>query len=501
MESKNYGDKPSLDYLFHPNSIAIAGVSTDMAKIASGRVFLESLIGAGFKGELYPVSGKPGKILGLKIYPSIRDIPDAVDYVISALPAQATPQLIIDCATKKVKVIHMFTAGFSEIADEGGKRLESQITTMARQRDISIIGPNCMGLYCPKTGLAFGPDLPKESGAIGFISQSGGNAVLGIREAASRGIYFSKVISCGNACDLNESDFLEYLTHDPDTEIIAAYIEGVKDGTRFIERLKQATKAKPVIIYKGGTTESGTRAVASHTAAIAGSNRVWDSLLKQVGAIQVHSMEELLDLLSLFRYMSPPKGRATAIIGIGGGNSVHAADACSDAGLTIPLLPTEIRNRLKELYGGSETGASFRNPVDTYILRGDLLQETIKLVANCKQIDLLITHITLGFNPKEDLMMVKYIESVISISKEISKPMAIVLYPIGITKFKRITSEAAAAFYKAGFPLFSSFGQAAEAITKFIDYRDKVHLVAAAVDQPRQMASRTIIQRRKGGKG
>ncbi len=471
---KDYNDKLSLDYLFHPNSIAIVGVSTDATKIASGQVFLESLIIAGFKGKIYPVSREEGEILGLKIYPGINDIPDTVDYVISAIPAQDTPQLIIDCATKRVKAIHMFTAGFSEIADEAGEQLQSQITTMARQRSISIIGPNCMGLYCPKTGLAFHPDVPKESGTIGFVSQSGGNAIVAIREAASRGIHFSKVISYGNACDLNESDFMEYLTHDPETKIIAAYIEGVNDGTRFIEALKQATKVKPVIVYKGGTTESGTRAVASHTGAIAGSDRLWDSLLKQVGAIQAHSMEELLDILMLFSYMSPPKGRATAIIGIGGGNSVRAADAGSDAGLTVPLLPAETRNRLKEIYA-SEVGGSFRNPVDTYFARWDLLQETIKIVADCDQIDLLILHITIGFaGPKYEtrLNLIKpYVESISSVTRVINKPVAIVLYPIGLAKFEPITAEEEVALYKAGLSVFPLVGQAARAIAKFIEYQ------------------------------
>ena len=472
MQSKHYDDKPSLDYLFHPNSIAIAGVPPDTTKLASGRLFLESLIDAGFKGKIYPVSRDGGEVFGLKIYTSIKDIPDTVDYVISAIPAQHTPQLITDCATKGVKVIHMFTAGFSEIANKEGAQLEAQIATLARQKGIRIIGPNCMGLYCPKTGLAFHPDLPKERGNIGFISQSGGNAVLAIREAASRGIYFSKVISYGNASNLNESDFLEYLIHDPDTEIITAYIEGVKNGTRFSKILKQATKAKPVIVYKGGTTESGTRAVASHTGAIAGSGRVWDSLLKQVGAIQVYSVEEMLDILSLFKYMSPPKGRATAIIGIGGGNSVLAADDCANADLIVPLLPAKIRSSLKEMYA-SETGASFRNPVDMYFDRMDLVQKTIKTVANCDQIDLLIIHITLGFNPKYEakLNIIKpYIDSVISASKEINKPTAIVLHPFGLAKFGQTTSEVEALIYKAGLPVFPSVGQAARATAKFIQY-------------------------------
>ena len=476
MADNNYDDKPSLDYLFHPDSIAIVGVSTDKTRIASGQVYLESLLSGGFKGKIYPVSRDRGEILGLKIYPGIKDIPGKVDYVISAIPAQDTPQLIIDCAAKGVKAIHMFTAGFSEIADAAGEQLQSQITTMARQRGIPILGPNCMGLYCPKTGLAFHPDVPRESGTIGFVSQSGGNAIVAIREAAARGIHFSKVISYGNACDLNESDFLEYLAHDPETRVIAAYVEGVSDGARFVRALKQAAEMKPVIVYKGGTTESGTRAVASHTGAIAGSGRVWGGLLKQVGAIQVHSMEELLDILVLFSYMSPPKGRATAVVGIGGGNSVRAADACASAGLTMPLLPAATRNRLKEIYA-SEVGGSFRNPVDTYFVQWGLLEETIKIVADCDQIDLLILHITLGFaghRYETKINLVKpYIESVISTTGAINKPVAIALYPIGLTKYEPTTSEAEAALHQAGLPVFPSVAQAANAIVKYIDYHQR----------------------------
>jgi acyl-CoA synthetase (NDP forming) len=473
MADNSYDEKPSLDYLFHPDSIAIVGVSTDKNRIASGQVYLESLLGIGFKGKIYPVSRDQGEILGLKIYPGIMEIPDKVDYVISAIPAQDTPQLIIDCAAKGVKAIHMFTAGFSEIADAAGEQLQSQITNMAWQRGIPILGPNCMGLYCPKTGLAFHPDVPRESGTIGFVSQSGGNAIVAIREAAAKGIYFSKVISYGNACDLNESDFLEYLAHDPETRVIAAYVEGVRDGARFIKALKQAAEMKPVIVYKGGITESGTRAVASHTGAIAGSSRVWDGLLKQVGVIQVYSMEELLDILVLFSYMSSPKGRATAVVGIGGGNSVRAADACASAGLTMPPLPTATRDRLKRIYR-SEVGGSFRNPVDTYFVQWGLLEKTIKVVADCDQIDLLILHITLGFaghRYEKKINLIKpYIESVINITGAINKPVAVALYPIGLTKYEPSTSEAEAALCQAGLPVFPSVAQAANAIIKYIDY-------------------------------
>lgn len=307
MQSKK--NRPDLEYLFHPKSVAIVG---------GFQGFLQALLSLEYKGRIYPVHPGEGEIFGFKIYPSIRDIPDTVDHVIVAVPAQHVPQLITDCSAKGVKAIHIFAAGFSEIEDEDGKRQQAEVVAAAQQAGIRIIGPNCMGLYCPKAGLAFGEGAPKESGPVGFSSQSGGNSVYAIDEGAARGIYFSKVISYGNACDLNETDFLEYFTHDPETEIIALYIEGIKDGRSFIQALRQATKMKPVIVYKGGITESGGRAVASHTANISGQDTVWRSLLKQAGAIQVDSMDELLDIVLLFRYMPPPKGRNAAIIGTGG---------------------------------------------------------------------------------------------------------------------------------------------------------------------------------------
>jgi acyl-CoA synthetase (NDP forming) len=469
------GDSPDLDYLFHPGSIAVVGVSKKTGIIASGQIFLRALIDTGFKGRVYAVSREGGEILGLRIYAGLRDIPDKIDYVISAIPARDTPQLIIDCAAKGVKAIHMFSAGFSEIADEEGKQLQSQITAMARQRNIRIIGPNCMGLHCPSSGLAFHPDMPKEIGNIAFISQSGGNAIYALREGGSRGIYFSKVISYGNASDLDECDFLEYLIQDLETEVVAIYIEGVRNGARFIEALKRVTRVKPVIVYKGGSTESGTRAVASHTGAIAGSDKVWESLLKQVGAIQVYSIEEMIDMLMLFRYMSPPEGRAAAIIGIGGGNSVRAADACSNAGLTVPLLPAPTRDRLKAIYA-SEVGGSFRNPVDTYFVRWDLLQETIEAVADCKLIDFLMIHITIGFaGPRYEKklnLIQPYVDLVSRVTRAINKPAAIILYPIGLAKYESIAAEAEATLFKAGLPVFPLVGKAAEAIARFIDYHE-----------------------------
>ena len=471
MQGKNnHSDKPALDYLFHPRSIAVTGVSTNTTGLNFGQMLLKCLISAEFNRKLYPV-GRGSEVFGLKIYPSIKDVPEAVDYVISALPAPLTPQLIADGATKGVKAIQMFTAGFSETGSEEGRELERQITTLARRKGIRLIGPNCMGLYCPKTRLAFGTDFPKKSGSIGFIAQSGGNSIYAIREAATRGIYFSKVTSYGNACDLNGADFLEYLAQDPETKIITAYIEGLKDGQRFIKVLRQAAREKPVIIFKGGTTEIGAKTAASHTSAIAGSGRIWHSLLQQVGAIQVYSIEELVDVALLFTYMSPPRGKNTAVIGLGGGASVQAADVCSNAGLAMPTLPVEIRQRLKDILG-MEAGNIFNNPLDLYHRgRQELIEQAVKVIANYDQIDLLIMQIPFDMYA---IPMAKplglYIKSLIKLSKGINKRTAVVLSFIASAEYKQITFARLIALSKAGFPVYPSVSRAANAISKFIQY-------------------------------
>jgi len=262
----------SLEFLFHPRSVAFVGITTAHPEHWT-RTFLEGFLE--FEGAIYLVNPRGGEIKGLKVYPSLGDIPDTIDCVIGLVPARVVPGLVEECAGKGVRAVYFCTAGFSEIGEEEGTRLEAELAEVARRKRIRVLGPNCMGIYCPNSRMSYSPLFPKESGPVGFISQSGGNSIYLVRQAAARGVRFSKVISYGNACDLNESDFLEYLTTDADTKIIAVYIEGVKDGRRFRQALEKAAKEKVVVLLKGGITEGGARAVAGHTAALAGSEITW----------------------------------------------------------------------------------------------------------------------------------------------------------------------------------------------------------------------------------
>ncbi len=463
--------KPALDYIFHPRSIAIAGVSSDSKEFSIANSFITRFRKAGFKGNIYPLNPSGGEVTGMKIYPGVRDIPEPVDYVVSAIPARNTPQLIADCAAKGVKLVHLFSAGFSELGNETGQQLEAEIAAIARQGGVRLSGPNGMGLYCPSTGLSFDDGFTRESGPLGWLAQSGRNCTYVIRDAITHGLYFSKVISYGNGVDLNESDFLEYFRDDPETEIIAAYIEGVKDGRRFFRVLKEAAQVKPVIVMKAGTTEAGSRAAQSHTAAIAGSETVWSAALKQAGAIQVHSLDEMVDLLLLFRFMSRPRGNNISIIGFSGGAGIQATDSCVNAGINVPLAPLEIQEKLKEICEG-EAGSIFKNPFDLWPRRGARgTTGAIELIAGWDKTDLLMVHMQFDLSLANRARLAKpYLDTLTKLGNEIRKRTVVVLDFIITAEARKLSLEVQSAFAEAGFPVFPSSSRAATALGRFMQY-------------------------------
>ncbi len=462
---------PDLEYLFHPKSVAVVGVAADPRNTPGGRSFLEALIEFGYKGDLYPVNPNASEILGLKAYPDLLSVPQTPDYVICGLPAPLTPQLVKDCAAKGVKAVALYTAGFSEAGEEG-RRLEQEVVELARQGGVRLIGPNCLGIYCPSAGLSYNPYFSREAGGVGLLCQSGGNSIELTFMGGFQGIHFSKVISYGNAADLDEAEFLEYFVQDAETEIIALYIEGVKRGQRFVEVLTEAAKVKPVILLKGGRAEAGVEAAASHTGSLAGRKEAWDALCRQIGIIQVRSMEEMLDIILALLYMKPPKGRRVGIIGVGGGVSVLATDECESAGLDVPPLPGEVR---QELLGFTpEAGTSLRNPVDTSVgtfSNPSEVYQTIKIVADYKGLDLLLVHMSLVYMFFREKTEAKArLGRIIKAGREIDIPMVMVLR-IGDTP---VTSGLFFELYQmcleGGLPVYPTIGRAAGAISKFIEY-------------------------------
>jgi acyl-CoA synthetase (NDP forming) len=358
--------RSNLEYVFSPRSMAVVGLSPDPHGTWLNQVYLQAPLRAGFQGPVYPVNLKGGHIGDLRVYTRLRDIPGPVDYVVSCVPAQHTPGLLEDCVVAGVKVVQLYTAGFSETGQAAGIDLQDRLLEIARGGRIRLIGPNCMGVYRPSCGMSFSLDFPKEPGNVGFLCQSGGNAIYLIRSGASRGLRFSKGISFGNACDVNECDILEYLADDPETEVIAAYIEGTSDGRRLAEVLTKATSAKPVVIYKGGQTEAGARAAASHTGAMAGSQEIWEGLIRQAGAIRVNSIEGITDTLVALLQVKRPRGLNALVVGVGGGASVVATDELGKAGLKLPPIPASIQERMQQII--PPAGGMLRNPIDAFPL-------------------------------------------------------------------------------------------------------------------------------------
>lgn len=475
------GDPLAIDYIFHPRSVAVLGPSPQFGFGAMGTSFVIAIQYMGFEGDLYPVNPKYENILGLKCYPSLLDIPGPVDHVIFSIPVRAVLDVVDDCVAKGVKSMHFFTAGFSETGEEEGAELERQVVQRARQAGIRVVGPNCIGIYCPAAKISFGPGTPRSPGPVAFLSQSGGNAADLLTTAAPRGIRFSKIISYGNAADLNESDFLEYLTEDPDTEIIALYIEGVKDGRRFFRAMRRASARKPVIVLKGGRTESGTRAVFSHTASLAGSLAVFKALVRQVGAVEVDSMGELVDMLLIFRFLErPPAGRGVGIVGGGGGFSVFAADEVDEAGLKAPLLSPRVQKELRRFT--PVAGSSVRNPVDTLaIMEPAKLTDTLCLVASDEAVDVLLAHTGFGWGPGRvatamgldlDRLMEAVVDALAQAREAAKKPIALVVATPPILEATDYSLRFQELCCRRGFAVFPSIPRAAKAIARMVAWRE-----------------------------
>jgi len=247
-----------IDAIFHPRSVAVVGASANPD--TPGYDYVKSMQEFGFKGDIYPVNPKGGEIAGLPVYASLRDLPGDIDYIISCIPSDHILQLVADAAARHAKAIQLFTGRFSETGRPEDAALERKLLDATRRAGVRLIGPNCMGLLYPAHGLSFRRDMSHEAGVVGFLSQSGHLLFEITHFGEPRGLHFSKAVSYGNGLDLDESDFLEYFADDAETKVVGAYVEGVRDGRRFLKALKRASSRKPVVVLKGGRTSAGGRA-------------------------------------------------------------------------------------------------------------------------------------------------------------------------------------------------------------------------------------------------
>ena len=359
-------------YLFEPRSVAVIGASSNPEKI--GNVFIDNILSSGFKGAVYPVNPSGGRILGLPVYKSLGDIPGEVDLACIAIGADMVFDAVKDCAAKGVKFAVVIAAGFSE---SGNVEEEREIVSYASAHNLRILGPNIFGVYSSMAPVnaTFGPKHIT-AGDVGIITQSGAIAVSMIGLTREENIGLSAIIPVGNKADIDEVDLLDYLLAHDGTRVILMYIEGVRQGARFVEALKRATRIKPVVVIKAGKSPMGALAAASHTGSLAGEDKMFDDIARQCGAVRAETIHQALNWCKLQSAAPRPAGENTVVITNGGGMGVMCADACEKYGVRL----FDDRQALEGIFAPVVPSfGSYRNPVD---LTGDTTADSYFDVVN-----------------------------------------------------------------------------------------------------------------------
>lgn len=459
-------DFDKLDRAFSPRAVAVVGDSK-----ATNFEWLRGQLK--FKGKLYSVHVNPDtakeiEALGVKNYSSLLDVPEPVDLAIVAVARRAALGVLEDCIRKEVAAAHFFAAGFSETLTPEGIELERQLTARAEDAGFLLIGPNCMGLFNPRVGIRQSEDQYLDVwGPVGFLSQSGSIAIAFSLDAYQQGVYLSKSVSYGNGIAVDSPDFVEYFGRDPEIKVIGMYIEGVKDGRRFFNVLREVASKKAVVIWKGGRTEEGNRAIASHTGSLALSRDIWDAAIRQCGAIQVSSMEELIDTIKALLFLPPVRGRRVAIAGGPGGQSVIATDIFAEVGLEVPKLTQESYAELETFF--EVVGGSYRNPIDTAgPVRRDMrrIMSVVSRDANIDNIAYIVsTRPGWHMRPQQIQGIVAVLEEV----KKQSKPLIAMVF-LHVPDSSREVADIILKLQEHGIPAFPSISRGARALKNVFDY-------------------------------
>jgi len=355
--------KTDLEQFFSPSSIAIVGVPRNDYRFG-GLSYLNKFKEYGFPGKLYPINPKATEISGLKAYSDLSSLPEVPDLAIICVTARLVPKILEECARIGLRHIHILSSGFKEIGTKEGDILEQRVTAISEENGLLVIGPNCMGPYSPSGRLTPWGAIPGMSGSLGIISQSGGLAQRLTEYTSSLGIGVEKAVSIGNAAVLSTIDYLEFMARDEKIRVIAMYLESVKDGTRLFHLAKEVSQKKPIILWKGGETEVGALTAASHTGGMAGEMKIWEAFCRQTGVVHVRSMDEWVDAIMAFSFLTAPTGKGVFLIGGGGGNSVSNSDLCIREGLDVPPLSEPTIAWLRE--SGPAAGSIFGNPLDMW---------------------------------------------------------------------------------------------------------------------------------------
>ncbi len=467
-----------LDAFFKPKSVAVVGATKRINK--AGHVifknFVENKRRGVFIGEVFPVNPNEDSILGFTCYPTLTKIPGKLELVVIVVPANIVPKIMEDAASKKVKVAVIVSSGFSEI---GNHTLENKIVATAKKARIRVLGPNCLGVYDTRTGvdMLFLPETkilttgdevvatPRPlKGDIAIVTQSGAFGVSALDYLTGRQIGVSKFVSFGNKCDVDEAEMLHYLLYDDETKVILLYVEDIKSGREFIKVAKNVTKKKPIVALKAGRTEAGARAAASHTGAMAGSDKIYDAVFAQTGILRAKDMEEFFDAGKALAMQPPANGDNVGIITDAGGPGIMAVDECELKGLTVKRFSEgtiQKFERLKE-EGKLPKFATNSNPVDvTGSATSVMFEYATEILFQDSEINGIIL---LGLHHTPALQE-DYIDMVAKVASKYDKPM--VACDIGETEMALHTRFR---FDKLGIPAYPSPEDAARAMNALVKY-------------------------------
>ena len=439
-----------MDSLFTPSSIAVVGASSVSGKI--GNTILSNLLSAGFSGRLYPVNPRGGTACGLEACKKISEIGEPVDLGVIAIPRAGVLGAFRELLQLGVGSVVVVSAGFKEV-DHEGWQLETELAQLAKEHDVNLLGPNCLGVINSRGGVnaSFATGNPY-AGSMGFFSQSGALCVAVLDWALGTKIGFSKFVSLGNKAVINEASILEYLGNDPETKVILGYVENIEDGREFMEQAAKVSMKKPVLMMKAGTTPAGARAASSHTGAMAGSDQACNAAFRQSGVIRVEKLDELFNLAKAFSVQELPQGPNLGIVTNAGGPGILAADACGESVMRMPTFSPSTIGDLQRMLPGY---ASLYNPVD---LLGDADAESygraVRVVGHDPAVNSLLVIIAPMFN----LDLTSVAKAVVEGMAEVSKPVFCCLMG------RKNSVEAREIFAEAGVPVYDFPKQAVRAM-------------------------------------
>lgn len=465
-----------LDRMFNPKTVVVIGdKGPNYMWLKNNMPVLEK------GGNLYSVQLDEKEIpgieaLGIKNFKSLMDIPEPIDYAQVAVPRQVAPIILKGLIEAKAAGAGFFTSGFAETGEELGIKLQETITEMAKAANFNLVGPNCMGLYLPKHGVRFSLDAPiVDDGRVGFLSQSGTHGIMFSLVANANGMHLSRCASFGNAVVLDVADYVEYLADDDETDIIGMYVEGVKNGRRFFEVLKDACKKKPVIVWKGGQTEAGARATMSHTGSLAAPHAIWEAMIRQCGAISTNNLDETIDAMKVLTMAKRPTGPGMALLAQTGGQSVSITDAFSKAGFSVPRFTDATYATLGEFF--NVIGGSFQNPLDmagTVQGKTDNLAKILNIVEADENVDGVAMELSAMFAGRQWKNDPASLDAMLDTMKTFmdgsQKPFIVVLHPAHEAEFVGSIQHK---FNEKQIPVFPSFDRAAAGLGRVLAYEQR----------------------------